>query len=417
MSQFDPAFLRGLTRPRLARSGAGGPARRDVLRLMGAAGAGLALSACGVKGQGGKEKVTQSDVEKYWANKAKSGRLNWANWPGYMQDDRETIKAFEKEMGVKVTYKEVIQEMGPWFGKIQAPLAAGQSIGFDLMVMTNGIQLEQCRQLGYLAPLDLSKLPNFQANAGPSFKNPSYDPGNAFTIPYESGVTGIAYNTKYVKEEITSIAQLFDPKYKGKVGMMGDSQELGNFGMFLLGIDPEKSTKADWEKAAAKLREQRDKGIVRKYYSQDYVDAVSKGDVWMTMAWSGDVYSLTSPDVKFVVPREGGTIWTDNLCIPKTAENPVDALTLMNWLYVPENNAPLTEFINYMPPIPATQKLIAQKAEQAGGEDKKDLTRLSTSPLIFPSQADLARLRHYRRLTQAEETEYQKIFEPISKGS
>ncbi|MEU8117445.1 spermidine/putrescine ABC transporter substrate-binding protein [Spirillospora sp. NPDC049024] len=417
MSQFDPAFLRGLTRPRLARSSAGGPARRDVLRLMGAAGAGLALSACGVKGQGGKEKVSQSDVEKYWAGKTKNGTLSWANWPGYMQDDRETIKAFEKETGVKVTYKEVIQEMGPWFGKIQAPLAAGQSIGFDLMVMTNGIQLEQCRQLGYLAPLDLSKLPNFQANAGPSFKNPSYDPGNAFTIPYESGVTGIAYNTKYVKEEITSIAQLFDPKYKGKVGMMGDSQELGNFGMFLLGIDPEKSTKADWEKAAAKLREQRDKGIVRKYYSQDYVDAVSKGDVWMTMAWSGDVYSLTSPDVKFVVPEEGGTIWTDNLCVPKTAENPVDALMLMNWLYVPENNAPLTEFINYMPPIPATQKLIAQKAEQAGGSDKKDLIRLSTSPLIFPSQADLARLRHYRRLTQAEEAEYQKIFEPISKGS
>ncbi|TDC08458.1 spermidine/putrescine ABC transporter substrate-binding protein [Actinomadura bangladeshensis] len=392
-------------------------ARRDVLRMMGAAGAGLALSACGVQGQGGKEKVSQTDVQKYWAGKAKNGRLNWANWPGYMQDDRETIKAFEKETGIQVTYKEVIQEMGPWFGKIQAPLSAGQSIGFDLMIMTNGIQLEQARQLGYLAPLDLAKLPNFEKNAGQAFKDPSYDPGNAHTIPYESGVTGIAYNTKYVDEEITSIAQLFDAKYKGKVGMMGDSQELGNFGMFLLGIDPEKSTKADWEKAAAKLREQRDKGIVRKYYSQDYVDAVSKGDVWMTMAWSGDVYSLTSPDVKFVVPKEGGTIWTDNMCIPKTAENPVDALTLMDWLYVPENNAPLTEFINYMPPIPSTQEILKQKAAKASGDEKKDLARLSTSPLIFPSEADLARLRHYRRLTQAEEQEYQKIFEPIAKGS
>ena len=414
MSNIDPAFLRGLTRPRMARSSF---ARRDVLRMMGAAGAGLALSACGVQGQGGKGKVSQTDVQKYWAGKAKNGRLNWANWPGYMQDDRETIKAFEKETGIQVTYKEVIQEMGPWFGKIQAPLSAGQSIGFDLMIMTNGIQLEQCRQLGYLAPLDLSKLPNFEKNAGASFKNPSYDPGNAHTIAYESGVTGIAYNTKYVDEEISSIAQLFDTKYKGKVGMMGDSQELGNFGMFLLGIDPEKSAKADWEKTAAKLREQRDKGIVRKYYSQDYVDAVSKGDVWMTMAWSGDVYSLTSPDVKFVVPEEGGTIWTDNMCIPKTAENPVDALTLMDWLYVPENNVPLTEFINYMPPIPSTQKILKQKAAEATGDEKKDLTRLSTSPLIFPSEADLARLRHYRRLTQAEEQEYQKIFEPIAKGS
>lgn len=414
MTNIDPAFLRGLTRPRLARSTA---SRRDVLRLMGAAGAGLALSACGVKGQGGKEKVTQTDVQKYWSGKARTGKLSWANWPGYMEDDHSTIKAFEKATGIKVDYKEVIQEMGPWFGKIQAPLAAGQSIGFDLMVMTNGIQLEQARQLGYLAPLDQSRLKNFQANAGPTFKNPSYDPGNAFTIPYESGITGIAYNTKYVKEEITSIAQLFDPKYKGRVGMMGDSQELGNFGMFLLGIDPEKSTQADWEKAAAKLREQRDKGIVRKYYNQDYVDAVSKGDVWMTMAWSGDVYSMTSPDVRFAIPKEGGTIWTDNMCIPKTAGSPVDAITLMDWLYVPENNAPLTEFVNYITPVPGVKQVVAADAAKATGQEKKDLTRLSTSPLVFPSEADMQRLRRYRRLTQAEETQYQKIFEPIAKGS
>lgn len=414
MTNMDPAFLRGLTRPRLARSTA---SRRDVLRLMGAAGAGLALSACGVKGQGGKEKVTQTDVQKYWAGKAQTGKLNWANWPGYMEDDHSTIKAFEKATGIKVDYKEVIQEMGPWFGKIQAPLAAGQSIGFDLMVMTNGIQLEQARQLGYLAPLDQTRLKNFQANAGATFKNPSYDPGNAFTVPYESGVTGIAYNTKYVKEEITSIAQLFDPKYKGRVGMMGDSQELGNFGMFLLGIDPEKSTQADWEKAAAKLREQRDKGIVRKYYNQDYVDAVSKGDVWMTMAWSGDVYSMTSPDVRFAIPKEGGTIWTDNMCIPKTASSPVDAITLMDWLYVPENNAPLTEFVNYITPVPGVKQVVAADAAKATGQEKKDLMRLSTSPLVFPSEADMQRLRRYRRLTQAEETRYQKIFEPIAKGS
>jgi spermidine/putrescine transport system substrate-binding protein len=414
VTNIDPAFLRGLTRPRLARSSA---SRRDVLRLMGAAGAGLALSACGVKGQGGKEKVTQTEVQKYWAGKTGTGKLSWANWPGYMEDDHSTIKAFEKATGIKVDYKEVIQEMGPWFGKIQAPLAAGQSIGFDLMVMTNGIQLEQARQLGYLAPLDQSRLKNFQANAGPTFKNPSYDPGNAFTVPYESGITGIAYNTKYVKEEITSIAQLFDPKYKGRVGMMGDSQELGNFGMFLLGIDPEKSTQADWEKAAAKLREQRDKGIVRKYYNQDYVDAVSKGDVWMTMAWSGDVYSMTSPDVRFAIPKEGGTIWTDNMCIPKTAGNPVDAITLMDWLYVPANNAPLTEFVNYITPVPGVKQIVAADAAKATGQEKKDLTRLSTSPLVFPSEADMQRLRRYRRLTQAEETRYQKIFEPIAKGS
>jgi spermidine/putrescine transport system substrate-binding protein len=414
MSPIDPSLLRGLTQPRarVARV-----ARRDFLRLAGASGAGLALAACGVEGQGGKQNVTRNDVQKYWTGKAKTGVLRWANWPGYVEEDRATLKAFEKATGIKVTYQEVIQENAQWFGRIQAPLAAGQSIGFDLMVMTNGIQLEKCRQLGYLAPLDHNRLKTFAANAGPGFKNPSYDPRNAFTIPYVSGITGIAYNTEFVKDEITSIAQLFDAKYKGRVGMMGDSQELGNFGMFALGIDPEKSTPADWQRAATKLREQRDSKIVRKYYEQDYVDAVSKGDVWLTMAWSGDVYSLAGPNVKFVVPREGGTLWTDNLCIPKTAANPVDAITLMDWLYDPRNNATLTEYINYITPVPATRPLIQADAQAAEGEDKADLERLSSSPLVFPSQSDLARLRNYRKLTQAEETEYQKIFEPISKGS
>nr|WP_309239442.1 spermidine/putrescine ABC transporter substrate-binding protein [Actinomadura sp. J1-007] len=407
MNDDHAAPPRGLPRPR----------RRDVLRMAGAAGAGLALAACGVEGRGGKEKVSSDDVREYWRGKARTGRLSWANWPGYMEDDRATLKAFEKANGVKVTYKEVIQESAPWFGKIQAPLAAGQSIGFDLMVMTNGIQLEKCRRLGYLAPLDHARLKNFAANAGPGFKNPSYDPGNAFTVPYVSGITGIAYNTRYVKEEITSIAQLFDRRYKGRVGMMSDSQELGNFGMFAVGADPEKSTPADWEKAAARLRRQRDDGIVRKYYTQDYIDAVSKGDVWLTMAWSGDAYSLAGPDVEFVVPKEGGTIWTDCMCIPKTAENPVDALALMDWLYDPANNAPLTEFINYITPVPATRPIIARDAAAATGSERKDLERLSSSPLVFPSAADLGRLRHYRSLTQDEEARYQKIFEPIAKGS
>ncbi|MFV2175013.1 PotD/PotF family extracellular solute-binding protein [Actinomadura sp. LOL_016] len=383
--------------------------RRDVLRL---SGAGLLLAACGVEGRG--ESV---DEGEFWAGTSRNGRLRWANWPGYMQDDRATIKAFEADSGIEVTYREVIEEMGPWFGKIQAPLAAGQSIGFDLMVMTNGIHLERSRRLGYLAPLDHGGLKNFAAHAGPGFKDPSYDPGNEFTVPYQAGITGIAYNTRYVDEEITSISQLFDPRYKGRVGMMSDTQELGNFGMFLLGIDPEKSTRADWERAAAKLREQRDTGIVRKYYEQNYVDAVSKGDVWLTMAWSGDVYSLTSPDVRFVVPEEGGTIWTDNLCVPVTAENPVDALALMDWLYVPEHNAPLTEFVNYITPVPEVRGIIARHAGQATGEERDDLTRLSESPLVFPSENDMARLRHYRRLSQDEATDYQKIFQAIVRGA
>ncbi|GAA1529115.1 spermidine/putrescine ABC transporter substrate-binding protein [Actinomadura kijaniata] len=401
----DPAFARGMT------------SRRSALKLFGASAAALALSACSIPGQGGRGRITQAQIDAFWKGRTGKGSLKWANWPGYMEDDRATIKAFTKQTGIKIEYKEVIQEAADWFGKVQAPLAAGQSIDFDLMVVTNGIQSTKMIELGYLAPLDHRRLPNFARYASPKFKNPSYDPGNAFTVPYVSGVTGIAYNTKYVKDEINSIAQLFDPRYRGKVGMMGDSQELGNFGMFAIGVDPEKSTPRDWENAARKLREQRDQKIVRKYYEQNYIDAVAKGDVWLTMAWSGDVYSLANDDVRFVVPREGGTIWSDLMMIPEPAANPADALTLMNWLYEPRNNATLTEFINYITPVPETQRFVREDAAKATGEDRADLERLAGSPLVYPTQADLSRLRTYRVLTQQEEPQYQKIFTPIAQGS
>ena len=403
MNERNPLLQRGLTH------------RRDFLRLMGVGGLGLAAAACGVSGQGGQQNVTKSQVEEFWAGKTRNGRLNWANWVGYIEDDRATLKNFTKATGIEVEYKEVINENGEWFGKINEPLRAGQSIDFDLMVMTNGIQLEQCRQLGYLAPLDHAKLPNFAANAGASFKNPAYDPDNTFTVPFMSGITGIAYNTKYVKEPITKWADLLNPKYKGKIGMMADSQELGNVGMFLTGVDPEKSTPADWEKAAAKLREQRP--LLRKYYNQDYIEAVTKGDVWLTMAWSGDAYSLAGPEVKFVIPEEGGTIWTDNLCVPKTAENPVDALEMINYLYDPQVNAPLTEFITYITPVPGTKDVLQKKADAASGEDKAELESFLSSPLVYPSEQDLAKLRRYRTLSQEEKEQYQQIFTPIPQGS
>ena len=286
------------------------------------------------------------------------------------------------------------------------------------MVMTNGIQLDRAIALGYLAPLDHSKLPNFAANAGEKYKNPSYDPGNVYTVPWQSGLTGIAYNPKYVDGDITSIKELWNPKYKGKVGMLLDTQEIANFGMFLLGIDPDKSTQADWQKAGQKLQEQRDAGIVRKYYENDYVDALVRGDIWICMAWSGDIYQQVAEgqNLKFVVPDEGGNIWTDNMIIPKTAQNPVDALAMMDFAYKPEIAALLAEYITYITPVPATQDLVKAEAAKATGDEKKSLTLMADSPLIYPAPADLTRLRTYKTLTSAEEKVFEGIFQPITQG-
>jgi len=384
--------------------------RREAFKIAGLSAAGLALAACGVRGQ--KAAPPKADaVQDFWSKQTKHGKVVFANWPEYMPEDQSPLKKFQQATGISYEYKEVIQENAEFFGKVEPVLRAGQPLGYDIIVMTNGIQLQNMIELGYVVPLDHSKLPNFAANAGQKYKERAYDPGNKYTVPYTSGVTGIAYNTEHVKEDITSIQSLFDAKYKGRVGMMSDPQEVANFGMFALGIDPEKSTEADWRKAGEKLKQQRDAGIVRKYYDQSYIDAVSKGDIWLSMAWSGDVFQrqLAGEPVKFVVPEEGGTIWTDNMLIPKGAANPVDALMLMDYLYQPAAAAELDEFIQYVTPVPAVQDLLKEKAKTATGKDKKTLEDMADSPLMFPTEADYAKLRGYTRL----DNKLQQIFNPI----
>ncbi|MFG1707700.1 spermidine/putrescine ABC transporter substrate-binding protein [Nonomuraea sp. M3C6] len=391
--------------------------RRDFFRVTGFSAAGLALAACGVQGQ--KAAPPKADaVKDFWSKQTKHGKVVFANWPEYMPEDKAPLEKFKKDTGISYEYKEVIQENAEFFGKADPVLRAGQSLGYDIVVMTNGVQLQHMIELGYATPLDHAQLPNFQANAGQKYKERAYDPGNKYTVPYTSGVTGIAYNTDYVKDDITSIESLFDAKYKGRVGMMADAQEIGNFGMFALGIDPEKSTEADWKKAGDKLKAQREAGIVRKYYDQSYIDAVSKGDVWLSMAWSGDVFQrqLAGEPVKFVVPEEGGTIWTDNMLIPKGAANPVDALMLMDYLYQPAVAAELDEFIQYVTPIPAVQDLLREKAKTAKGEDKKALEDMADSSLMFPTEADYAKLRSYTKLTTQQEQVFNPIFQSITQA-
>jgi spermidine/putrescine transport system substrate-binding protein len=337
-----------------------------------------------------------------------------------MDPKKPELTKFTKETGITVTYQEVIQEMGPWFAKVQPQLSAGQSIGYDLMVITNGIQFGQFRDSGFLAPLDPAKMPNFTKNAGDLYKKSAYDPGNVYSVPWASGMTGIAYDPAKTGRKITKLADLWDTKFKGKVGMFSDTQELANFGLMALGINPDKSTADDWDKAAKHLKDQKDAGIVRNYYDQSYVDALSKGEVWITQAWSGDIFQKNVSDgtnFEFVIPEEGGTIWTDNMSIPITAKAPVDAIQLLDFFYSPEVSATLAEYINYVCPVPAAQEQIKKDAAKLSGDDKASMLEIADSPLVFPSQAEYSKLHYYVGFDAVDEQQsFQRTFEPIVLG-
>ncbi|HEY3685628.1 MAG TPA: spermidine/putrescine ABC transporter substrate-binding protein [Streptosporangiaceae bacterium] len=414
MNGPDPVWLRGLTRPR---------SRRAVLRTAGLSAAGLALAACGIPGQG-HQAASEAEMARFWRKQKRHGHVRFANWPLYIdvgakKNDHPTLDAFTKETGITVSYDEVIQDDADWFGKVRPQLAAGSDIGYDLQVITNGIQMAQFIALGFLVPLDHSRMPNYRRNIGSAYRDPAYDKGARFTAPWASGMTGIAYNPKYVTKPPTRIADLWNPAYKGKIGMMSDVQELGNFGMLLDGVAPEKSTEKDWRKAADVLKKQRDSGIVRKYYGNDYIKPLTNGDIWITMAWSGDIFQQNvseGTDLRFLIPQEGGNLWTDNMTIPKTAQNPLDALMLIDYYYRPLPAARLAEYVNYVSPVPAAKAVIEQDIAKASGADKKTLQQVAGSPLVFPGDAEYAKLHNYRTLNKTELTTYQSVFQPIVAG-
>src|SRR6185295_7330660 len=416
----DPAFLRGLTMRRMTR--------RDLFRSAGiGAGAlslGAILAACGGTsagggGGGGDTGGDGGDGGIDW-NAQPNGTLNFANWPLYIDKAKvngqvtyPSLEEFTAATGIDVKYREVINSNEGFFGKIQPQLAAGQSTGWDIIVITNGTTLDTLLRLDYLVPLPTDKRPNFDANASVAVKDPAYDPGNAFTMAWQSGLTGIGWDPEQVKAlrpskpEITSVMDLFDPAFEGKVGMFNNSADLAGLVMVGQGVDPATSTPDQWQAAADLMTQQQDDGVVRGYYDQSYTSALQNGDLAVTMAWSGDLFQMNlegdASGLQFCVPDEGVIIWTDNMCIPLGAEDPVDAITYMDYVYQPDVQATIESYVNYICPVPAAKDVIDPS--------------LADSPLIFPSEEDLAKTYTYYAFKTPEElNEWNALFQPIYQG-
>jgi spermidine/putrescine transport system substrate-binding protein len=390
--------------------------RRDLLRRMGIGAGGLTISAwmaaCGIQGQetqsgeggGGERELTTTKVQ---------GELNFANWPAYIDKkggESPTLQQFTKETGITVNYKTVINDNLSFFGTIREPLANGQPVEWDLIVVTDWL-VAKMAALGYLEMLDHSRLGNFHANAGEIYKDPSYDPRNQHSVPWQSGITGIAYNLELTGSEISSSEELFNEQYAGQVGMLTEMRDTMNLTLLSEGINPQEATEDDARAAADKLLKQREAGIVRQYYGNDYVQPLEQGELALTMAWSGDVLGaeLNDPNIKFIVPDEGGILWVDNMVIPQNAAHPIDALMMMDFVYQPEVAAQITAWINYISPVPAAQDILKKSSDTY-------TRRVASSPLVFPTPEMEARLHHYKNLDSEEEELWDDLFNQVIQG-
>jgi spermidine/putrescine transport system substrate-binding protein len=358
------------------------------------------------------------------------GELQFANWPLYIDQDDDgnspTLQQFEEETSIDVTYTEAIEDNNSFFGTVQPALEAGEDTGYDIIVMTDWM-IGNMARLGYLEPIDVERdVPNFLENADPKYLERSYDPGNQYSVPWQSGITGIAYNPELVDEEITSLSQLFDPefieKYCGQIGMFTEMRDSMSFALLYNGVTPSEATIEDAEAAQQVLLDQAP--CVRDYYGNEFAQGLADGSLAITMAWSGDVFQLKleeeNADLEFVVPEEGGILWTDNMAIPKGAAHPNAALEMMNFVYDPEVAAQLAEYINYITPVPGAQEVVRQHAEEAADEGDQEtadyLNAVADSPLVFPTEEMLSNLYSYRVLDEEEERQWNELFDEVVSG-
>ncbi len=385
--------------------------RRQLLRSAGLGAGAVALApllaACANEEE--QQKTKQEAAGFDWSAVQQQGTVTFANWPLYIDKDKvndevvhPTLQAFTDETGIDVRYQEQIQDYASFFGKIQPQLAAGNPTGYDLVVMGYPKWLPAMIGLEYLIPLDHAQLTNFEAHAAPKYKEAPYDPGNLYSIPYQSGITGIGYNVEMTGREITSIQELFNPKFEGSVGMFRDTEDTPNTALLALGVDPPDATEDDWQRAADLLTKQREDGLVRQYFGQGYIGALQAGEVAVTLAWSADVLQSINQgydNLRFVVPDEGGLLWTDSMCIPIGAEHPVDAITLMDFFFQPEIAAMLTSWIQNVSPVPEAQAILRSQGDP-----------VADNPLVFPTDDMYARLHGYRVLTADEQERWDEMF-------
>jgi spermidine/putrescine transport system substrate-binding protein len=366
--------------------------RRQFIRHLAAAGllvgpGSAFLAACGgVKGEKASTQVSTT------ATHAKTTIGNWtfSNWPLYI--DKSVLKSFDKKYGGHVKYVEDINDNFEFFGKVRQQLQAKRSIGRDIVVLTDYMAARWVRD-GFVTAIDKANVPNAK-NLVPELQNIQYDPKRNFTLPWQSGAIGIGYDPRKTGRKLNSIKDFFDPKFKGRVSFLQEPYDSAGMVMLMDGIDATHATIDQITAAIEKIEKAQKGGQIRRFTGNDYTTDLSKGNLWVAMAYSGDIAGLQAdnPHLEFVYPDEGSMLFTDNMMIPAKAAHPYAAETMMNYCYEPDVAAKLAAYIYYISPVAGVADIIRSKD-----------AKLAANSLLFPTEEIRKRLHPYPTLSPADE--------------
>jgi spermidine/putrescine transport system substrate-binding protein len=351
--QFERLLRNPHTRRRLLQRGAAGALSASALAY---------LAACGT------DEPSGSGDEASEAKAIPKGEIAdamlFANWPAYIDEERSALKSFQEKHGTEIKYVEEINDNTEFFGKVRQQYAQGQSGGRDIHVVTDWMAARMIR-LGYVQKFDKSTMPTANKNLIERLKSPPFDPQREFSMPWQSGLTGIIYRKDLVKREPKSVDDLFDPAYKGKVTMLSE---------------------------------------MRDFTGNEYIKDIPKGDSVVIFGWSGDAVQLKAdnPNIEFVLPESGGMLWTDNMQIPVGAPHAFTAEKFIDYVYQPEVQAPIEAYINYICPVDGVKEVI-EKTDKA----------LAQNQLIFPDAAFLDNTHIFKGLNAEEEQQLDEEFQQV----
>jgi spermidine/putrescine-binding protein len=307
--------------------------------------------------------------------------LHVFNWSEYI--DLQIYADFEAEYGV-----HVVEDTFASNEDLLAKLQAGAT-GYDIIVPSDymvAIMIE----IDLLAELDLDNIPNF-ANIDPKFKDPPYDPGNKYSVPYQWGTTGIGYNSEAFDEAPDSWTYLLDPEvasqYAGQISMLNDARETIGAALKYLGYSLNTTNEQELEEAKQVLIRQKE--WVKTYDSEQYEDLIAADELLLAHGWSGDFFMAAEEDERiwYVIPSEGAVIWADNLCIPRSSKNQYTAEVFINYLLRPEVGAMISNFTWYASPNKAAEEFIDPE--------------ILEEPAIYPPPEVMAKLEWIRDVGDA----------------
>jgi spermidine/putrescine transport system substrate-binding protein len=397
-NELDPALLSRLAANRASRRRfLGGGAAAAAALVLGPS----FLAACG--GGGSSSGGSSSSSAAPDDGSAASGTLRISNWPLYMADG--FVAAFQTASGLTVDYKEDYNDNEEWFAKNKEPLSRKQDIGADLVVPTE-FMAARINGLGWLTEIRESRVPN-KKNLREDLLNSKVDPGRKVTAPYMTGMVGLAYNRAATKREITKIDDLWDPAFKGRVSLFTDSQDALGMIMQSQGNSPANPDSASVQKAADLVKEQKDKGQIRRFTGNDYADDLAAGNIAIAQAYSGDVVQLQAdnPDLQFVIPESGGDWFIDTMVIPYTTQNQKAAEAWINYVYDKANYAKLVAYTQYVP-------VLSDMTDELSKIDPK----LATNPLINPPKESTDKLQSWAALTDEQTQEFNTIYAAVTGG-